>query len=89
MNFKCPTCGCNELEEVVTGVRVVTAIESVAKEGYVYYHEDPERHGGESTYYQCSNCGEELRWDHDSVVSSGEELFDWLTENNMIEVPTE
>lgn len=88
LKFKCQKCGCDRLEEVMDGVTLTTNINSVYEGGDTDYGEDYSN-GGSIDRFQCVNCGYELRWDDDMVVSSTEELYDWLKKHDMIEEDTE
>lgn len=57
--FKCPKCGCDKLEEVVTNCTQSSSIASVEQEGGRLYpeYENTETEGGELERIQCVTCG--------------------------------
>ena len=64
--FKCPKCGCNRLEEVMTGVTYSSVI-SVAVGGAVDY-ENASSDGGELDRIQCLECGSKIASTYDELT---------------------
>jgi len=83
VKFICPECQSNTLEEVMSdvfGYATITDIDNdkTLNDAYLDYgivtHE-----GGSVNYYACAHCNFE------PPVSSPQELYNWLKENNMLE----
>lgn len=89
LQFKCPRCGYDVLEEVLTDVVVSTTIEDVLASN----KEDPSpevsyvhsrNRGGVVDCYQCAKCAHELRDANNYPASSTDELVAWLFDHNML-----
>lgn len=86
ISFKCPKCGCNEIEEIMGGVVVASEVKEDAcylgdGEIELEYGEQTNT-DGEVERYQCKNCGF-LISDTNTV------LLCFLIDNDMIELSDE
>ena len=82
VSFKCEKCGNNILEEVLFGVEKFSSINDIEMTDNRYvaiFYGNSNDEGGDIDRYQCASCGEQIG------VSSPEELFDYLKNNNMLE----
>lgn len=71
--FKCPSCGHNRIEEIMSGVTVSSVVTSVGPGGDTDYGDDS--HGdGTVDRYQCVNCG----WTVPGGITDTGELYEWL-----------
>ena len=62
MNFKCVECGGTQVEEIMGGVTqssLVNGVECVGQQLVMDYG-DTSTSGGDSLYYQCAECGNEV-----------------------------
>ena len=77
IQFQCPKCSSNRLEEVMIGVVQYSEVTAVDKEGNVDYGKH-NCDGGEAVTFQCLECGEQLVNEDGAGVSDGEMLVEWL-----------
>ena len=56
MNFLCPDCGGERIEEIMTDVVVASEVRSIHSSGEVEYGEQINS-GGTIDRYQCQGCG--------------------------------
>ena len=84
INFNCSVCGHNKLEEILTGVTQSTLVTNIDEEGAVDYG-DCSFDGGDEVSFQCARCGDVIMG-HNVKISDGEDLLEWLKENEMIEM---
>lgn len=76
MKFKCPKCGNDTAEEVLTGVTVELGVDGIADDGYPDYNGTEELFDGEIDRYQCSACGYVLEG-----VTSQEDFVEYVKEH--------
>ena len=69
--FKCPKCGCDKLEEVLTNCTQSSSIASVEDGGEAEY-EHSETEGGEIDRIQCIGCGKVIARDFSELVEKAE-----------------
>lgn len=91
VNFICPNpnCNCSVIEEIVVHVSQYSPIMglSILQDGSVgaEYSSDCSYNGGSVLDYRCPECEYTLRTESlDILISTPEELFDWLKEHNML-----
>jgi hypothetical protein len=86
INFKCPKCNHDALEEVLVNVIMSTVISGIVKiENEVYTDTGPSStEEGDLSHYQCVCCGEKLHTESGMTVSCEQELYEWLENNNML-----
>ena len=79
LKFKCPKCGFNRMEEVMTGVTVSTIINDLGIEDEFIdcNYGNASNDGGEVDRYQCVSCGH-------VVATNEEDLIEFLTKNKMV-----
>lgn len=70
--FKCPMCGSNLLEEIMTGVTQTSLVNGVEEDGFLDYGSSSTE-GGEVTRYQCSECGRVL-----PGIENNDDMAGWL-----------
>lgn len=81
--FKCPKCGKNVLEEVMTNVTQSSSITTLIDEkGNLYLDYDAvSNDGGEIDRYQCADCGYVLTDKYGNTVKDTDSLMKWLKEH--------
>ena len=77
LNFKCPKCGQNILEEIMVNCIQASSIDTISDEGFVDY-DNASTDFGEVSHYQCLNCGYILTDENDIKISLPSELVNWL-----------
>jgi hypothetical protein len=79
MEFECPECKSNRLEEVMTGVTQYTEVtEVVDEEGdAVIDYGDNNMEGGEVVKFQCLKCGLH-------IADNQDDLLEFLQVTNML-----
>jgi len=82
MNFKCPKCQTNRIEEIMDGAILSMEVKDVEEGGDAEYGEVIVEDGFPDRY-QCLNCGWVLPIT-ETTTPSTEELYEWLEENNML-----
>lgn len=87
INFECPECGENHIEEVVAGVHQYLMVEciGIAGDKVVVDYGDITYADGEVKEYRCANCGIILKKDPASKVCDESELLEWLRSREMLE----
>lgn len=77
LNFVCPECQCNQLEEVVTNCTVYQIVELVDNGDYdqVYGRQVSE---GDVNRYQCHLNGHVIKNEAGEPITDIEELCEWL-----------
>ena len=65
--FKCPKCGCNRLEEVMTDV-VQSSVISIVGDGGEADYENTSTDGGEVDRIQCLECGVKVASTYEELV---------------------
>ena len=68
--FKCPKCGCNRLEEVMTDV-VQSSVIAVVEDGAADY-ENTSTDGGVVDRIQCLECGKVVASDYEELADVAE-----------------
>ena len=81
MKYKCKKCGCDKLEEVMTGVVQSSVIASI-DDGILDYT-NVSHDGGEVDRYQCVECGNVIKDGNGMTINTPEELIAWLKQNKM------
>jgi len=80
--FKCPDCGCKDIEEVMVSVVQFTVIDGVewsSDDPIVHYSSDRRNsEGGEVSHYQCFECGYVIIQPGGNIITTPEELFLWI-----------
>ena len=89
--FKCPHCGHNRLEEVMSNVTVSTLVGNITigkyEEGELHHCYDgtSRNRDGENDHYQCYDCGYVLEFvgpdGLDWPVIDKEDLLTWFEQN--------
>lgn len=75
MNFKCPECGAERLQEVSTNCTVVQEILEFGEPGCFEYGDQETFYGnGEDYYFECAECNFPLP----SEITSDEKLIEFL-----------
>jgi hypothetical protein len=69
LEFKCQACNSYRFEEVMTGVTVISEINSVDEDGDIDYGEQTNE-DGEVSHYQCTGCGRPLPVENVHVADS-------------------
>ena len=82
MNFKCPKCGSNRLEEIIVNVTQSSEIAGVDENDLLFYR-DTSTDGGDLDRFQCAECGEVIKGVTGRKVSSMNGLVAWLKEKGM------
>jgi hypothetical protein len=85
IKFKCPGCGCIELEECRMNTiqySVVSCIEDVDGEDIVDYDANAISYDeGDVSYYNCSCCSYIIVDENNHAITYQEDLCAWLKEN--------
>jgi uncharacterized Zn finger protein len=80
INFVCPTCEGETLEEVSFSVTQSATITAITDNGYLDYGEIS-YDGGELNHFECLNCGFIVTDEHRIPITDGKLLIKWLREN--------
>jgi rubredoxin len=80
LQFTCPTCKNHRLEEVMSGVTVVSEIAEISEEGDHTYGEQTNEEGVVSQY-QCIHCGYILGQKEGSPIVECDEIAEWVKKN--------
>ena len=82
LEFHCPKCGDTVLVEVQDNVVVYTEINAINDDSVdALQYGDQENEGGEVVRYQCRKNGHPVVNDAGRLITTEEELVDWLTDN--------
>lgn len=83
IKFKCPKCGCEHLEEVLSNVTQYSIIDVIDDDGAIDYRDKGMSYdGGEVNRYQCNECGFTVGEDEtNGEVNTPEELVKWIKEH--------
>ena len=76
LEFVCPSCGANEVEEVIDGATVISKLVYLSPEGDHDYETTPVIEGGNIKEFRCGGCQEKIPCD-----PTHQALSDWLLEN--------
>ncbi|MGO9568687.1 MAG: hypothetical protein ACLP5H_14215 [Desulfomonilaceae bacterium] len=85
--FRCPECGCSELSQIMTGVRLIRDVDRVYEGGTVKLGEwfDEEV---DDIFYACAACEFRLHDDAGYSVGMDDDLAKWLQENCKEDLPS-
>jgi predicted RNA-binding Zn-ribbon protein involved in translation (DUF1610 family) len=73
VEFKCPECKGDRLEEIMADVTVASVIISIGEGGDIQYGEQSNE-GGHVERYQCMDCGHVI-----PGIENSEQLFEFLS----------
>ena len=76
MKFKCPKCGNNVAEEIITDCTVLNIVLGTEDGEDLEYGHGGEVNGGEISRYQCESCGYVI-----PNVCGVEEMSEWIRKN--------
>ena len=89
VNFKCPACGYDRLEEVminITQSSVITDAELIGKEAVLDYDDTSTSYDdGQVYYYACASCGWEVQNGLGMTITTPLELTLWLKSKGMLD----
>jgi len=77
LEFNCPHCGMNEVEEVMGAVTVASKITAINEDGELDYGEQTNTDGF-VMHYQCASCGHMLIHEQEGTVRDGEALVQFI-----------
>ena len=80
LKFNCSKCGCEELEIVQTDVVLSSKVVDIDEKGYFEF-EQIDCEGGNIDRYQCFKCGLVLKDDQGKVLTTEEQIVEWVREN--------
>ena len=80
LNFVCPSCGCNDLEAVQTGVALSFKVINIDEEGF-FELDLSESDGGCTDRYQCHGCGWIMKDEKGESIKTEEEVVEWVKKN--------
>lgn len=83
MNFTCPECGSDELEEVLLGVTQTSPIADIDEDGCLTYGNGISCDGGLEAWIACASCGTSLHTESGMTVRDGDDLLEWLKEQEL------
>lgn len=86
-NFKCPDCGHDELEEVLTEATISSVVENFDEDGtYVEYDEKKpqEIYGGVIDRFQCRCCGHVVKDVNEITINTYDDLYPVAKEKGWI-----
>lgn len=81
LEFKCPRCNCEKLDEVETGFARYTAIEAIHPEGRLHYGEtdtDEDASLVPEVRFQCLRCEHILLNPDRQKISTAAQLVEWI-----------
>ena len=80
LEFVCPKCKCEELEIVQTDVTMTSKIVDLDEEGCFEY-DLIDCDSGQVECHQCYKCGYILKNEKDEVITTNEEVVEWVKKN--------
>ena len=80
LKFKCPSCKKEDLEIVETDVTMTSLVVEIDEDAYFEY-DLIDTGGGCVDRFQCSECGYVLKNDDEKIITTEEEVVDWLRKN--------
>ena len=83
LKFKCPHCGCTEIEEIMVNVVQSSVISEIDEEIEGLDYSEVSSEGGEVDRYQCLKCEKVLG--EGLGINSPRDLIKWLKKNNYLQ----
>jgi len=80
LKFKCPSCNKEDLEIVETDITMTSLIVEIDEESCFEY-DLIDTGGGTVGRYQCLECGFVLKDENEQVITTEEEVVEWLRKN--------
>jgi len=80
LKFKCPSCKKEDLEVVETDVVMTSLIVEIDEESCFEY-DLIDTGGGNVERFQCLECGYILKDENEQVVTTEEDVVEWLKKN--------
>lgn len=80
LKFKCPKCKREDLEIIETDVIMTSLIVDIDEENCFMY-DLIDSGGGQVDRFQCSECGYVLKDDAEQVITTEEEVVEWVRKN--------
>ena len=78
--FKCTSCNREDLEIVQSDIIMTSLVVEIDEEGYFEY-DLIDTGGGSVDRFQCSECGYVLKDDNEQVITTEEDVVEWLRKN--------
>ena len=86
IDFDCPTCGSDEIVEVLEEVIMESTLEEIHQiddDNIEIIYGNASTDGGSVSRYTCANCGDPIT-ENGELINNNEDLFRWLKRNNML-----
>ncbi len=83
IDFTCPKCGADDLEEVMEVATVISPITDIEfNEDDPGFHsveyDHPDVWDGEVSHFQCAKCGQGVRNEAGHLITDTTSLIEWL-----------
>ena len=82
LEFTCPKCGKNRIEEVMADVVQYAEITDIDEETFTVDYENTKTDGGNVEFYQCMDCGWQIEFEDEEKeeINNTELLVEYLKE---------
>jgi rubredoxin len=80
LKFKCPSCKKEDLEIIETDVTMTSLIVEIDDE-ICFEYDLIDTGGGNVDRFQCSECGFVLKDDDEQIITTEEDVVEWIRGN--------
>jgi len=86
LQFNCPQCGGQQLEEVVHGASVYTPLLCIEEKG-THEYDKPVIEEGSVAHYRCMDCGYMLKDSTGALIVTDTAMKAWVKSHCRLETP--